>query len=296
MMRMRYTILLLAVDLQAQGLKGNYPNLQRSLQLTDSQWVAMTSENEAYQRFLFEKSQRVTQANRELALEQLRPAPDPMALGVRYVEIGTICQESRSRFVVYREALRQVLTAEQQARLAQLEAGQLLLPAIAEAQDLTLVGTEVKEAAPPNPDLPRDWRAIRSYASGSPLPGCPNSGYVGRSLVAAGRELRPTEYFPNLVRHLDLTDDQLIPMIDLGTRFERGRVERQYEVQAIRSEMSAESARPVPDSAALGAKAAHLEEICRELQAKESELQTALPAMLTEPQDRKSTRLNSSHG
>ena len=284
-------MLVVAVNLRAQLPVGKptqielFPNLQRSLQLTDEQWVGVANEIETYQRFIADKTQRVAQVNRELAIEQLRPAPDPMALGVRYVEIGTICKESSSRLAEYSQRLRKILTAQQQARLAQLEAGLGLLPAISEGQNLTLIGTEVKEALPAGdvPGLPREWRAIRNYG-GFPLPGCPAPSGVGFFGSIITGLFTQSSFYPNLIRYLGLTEAQVTRMISLNGGFQQAVGQRQVEIQSIRNEIGAEFAHPVPDAAVLGAKAARLEQMCREMQASEGELQAANAGVLTETQ------------
>lgn len=284
--RARSIFLLIAtagLDAQTDSRLGEFnPNLQRALQLNSEQWSRVAQERDSFQEFLFGKSQRLTQIDRELATEQLRPSPDPMALGVRHAEIATICREANDRLAAVKQNLRRVLTAEQQTRLAQLESGMSLLPPISEGQGLLFLGTEVKDALSPSPFLPaspRGWRANRAY--GELLPGCPVTGQFAFAEIV---QVETMDRFPNLVRHLGLSLSQVEQILGLNRRFGAELGERQVEAGALRDEIAAESERSAPDAAVLGAKAARLEEICRDSQAKETALRAAVPALLNDAQ------------
>lgn len=272
-------------NLHAQGLGDAYPNLQRTLQLSNAQWDRVAGENNSFQAFVFEKSKRLTQIARELTIERLSPTPDPMALGVRHVEIATICRESSDRLATFRQALRNVLNPDQQTRLTQLEAAMASLPSISEGQAVRLLGTEVKSAAPPPvPGAPEGWRASKSV--GELLPGCPvgNLGLVGVFALDGGSGFTLADRYPNLVRQLDLSGDQVQRMFELNTRFQETIGKRQTEAWQIRDAMEAESARPVPDAAVLGGKAARLEQLCRESLDGEAELRNSVRSLLSETQ------------
>ena len=216
-------------------------------------------------------------------MEQLRATLDPMALGVRYVEIATICRESTDRSATHLRNVRGLLTAEQQERLTRLEAGMSLLPPITEGQRLALLGYEVKGALQPavwNPDLPLGWIVYRTVLA--PLPGCPSSGNGNYLLARGGLNADPA--YPNLVRYLNLSDGQVERIVQLNGRFQEELIERQIEALALSGELRAERARPAPDQSVLGAKAAGLEQVCRDSLALEAEVQRAIPALLTEGQ------------
>jgi hypothetical protein len=270
------------VPVTSNGVGDFFPNLQRAIQLTAAQWERVADEGNTYQRFLAEKFQRLSAIDRELRIEQLRPTPDPMALGVRHVEIASICRESTDRQILLRQNLRKVLNAEQLVRLAQLEAGKAMLPAINEGQQILFLDTEVKEAANPFGDLQPGWRASRGF--GELLPGCPQSGFgfVLGGLIAGDFSL--SNRYPNLVRYLELTTDQVERIVEVNNRFGAAMGERQSEVVQIRIEMAAESQRAVPDPVVLGTKAARLEQICRESLAERAELRDMVPKLLTEAQ------------
>jgi hypothetical protein len=264
-----------------------YPNLQRALQLTGVQWERVTEEEEAYWRFVNGKSQRLTEIYRELTIEQLRPSPDPMAMGVRQVEQISICRESVDRLASLRQNLRKILNAEQLARLAQLDGGKALLPAISEGQQVRFLDTGVKDVIEPFPGAPPSWGV--SWGVSEVPPGCAVSGSIGQVLTGPTTQ---ADRFPNLIRYLGLTDAQVEEMTEVNLRFSSEMGARVTEAAQIQAEMAAESQQAVPDPAFLGAKAARLEQVCRESIAGRAALREAVPKLLSEAQRPRWQELN----
>lgn len=276
-----------AFPLAAQAsLSDSYPNLQRTLQLTPDQWGRIANEARTFQSFLNDKADRLTQIDQELRLEQLRPAPDPMALGVRHVEAASICRESSDRLTVLRDNVRQFMNAEQQARFDRLESGKTMLPALNEGQNLLLLDTKLKDVLPAPGETAAPsagWRASRGSAE--LLPGCPTP--AGVSFIGAvinSGSFTQSDRYPNLVRHLELTEAQVSRMVEINHRLAASMGERQLEVSRLRQEMAAEAARDTPSAAALGTRAARLEQICRDGQAAGATARAEMPAVLTESQ------------
>ncbi|MFN7924897.1 MAG: hypothetical protein U0Q16_32670 [Bryobacteraceae bacterium] len=272
-----------AATASAQGLEF-YPNLRQRLALSDAQWERITESRRAYQTRQGQAYDRLGQVNRELLAESLRDQPDPAALGVRHLEIAGICKEATGWFASYREELRRVLDETQRARLAEMEVAMGLLPAMSEGQSLGLLGQEVKSALPPGlqaADLPIGWLVSQTYGI-SLLAGCP---WDGRFAITGAFAYPVSQaLYPNLARHLDLTEDQFTRIVNLeyGTRSDLS--QRREEAASLRREIQAESAQPMPDVSVLGAKAARLEQVCRESIGLEKDLQKALPAILNDQQ------------
>lgn len=261
-----------------------FPNLQRVLKLTDSQWGDVSRLQAVHQQFLSEKSLRLGQVNRELDQERLLFQPDPMALGVRYFEIAAICQASTNSFNTYKVGLRNLLNPQQQSQLTQLETYKNQLPAIGEAQSLSLLGYEVKDALPPPfaPDQRSlDWRVAQGTFTA--LPGCPSNG---NSFVIGGilsGDFPPVRY-PNLSRYLDLSRSQLEQIESINNQFQQSLSGYSSEAEEARQVLLAEQSRPTPDARLLGEKAALIEEICRKSITLEAEVQSSIPSVLNSSQ------------
>lgn len=116
-----------------------WPQLIRHLELTPQQILELVRIQTEWSRYLTSKSRRVMQVEDELRQATLAPVVDPMALGVRYMELEAICRESRATDKRHQEQARKLLTAQQAARLASLEQAYRLLPVIAEADAAKLM-------------------------------------------------------------------------------------------------------------------------------------------------------------
>lgn len=153
-----------------------WPQIVRYLELTPQQILDLARIQTEWSRYLTGKARRVAQVESELRQATLAPVIDPMALGVRYMELEAICRESRDTDNKYREQARKLLTAQQAARLAALEQAYRLLPLIAEADaaklmDAPMPGLNLALVGSP---AARSYPGCR-YPAPRPQPASPNS-------------------------------------------------------------------------------------------------------------------------
>lgn len=139
-----------------------WPGLVQYLDLTPQQILALGRIELEWQRFLAAKTRRALQVEEELRDATLAEVVDPMALGLRYMELEAICRESRDAERRTRESARKVLNDSQLARLAALEQAYRLLPLVAQADAAHLVDA-------PLPGLSLEALGL---ASVRPYPGC----------------------------------------------------------------------------------------------------------------------------
>jgi hypothetical protein len=135
---------LLAWPAAAQGPGDPAPGrmwqqLIRYLELTPQQVLELGRIQTEWSRYLATKSRRVAQVESEIRQATQAAVLDPMALGVRYVELEAICRESRDTDRRFREQARKLMTAQQMTRLASLEQAYRFLPVIAEADAAKLI-------------------------------------------------------------------------------------------------------------------------------------------------------------
>ena len=109
------------------------------LQLSDAQVQSILASNEEYNRWSVEKQARAGQVQGEIAEETAREVLNPMALGVRYAEVETICRELKARAAVSLRKNVDSLTAPQKAKLQVLQDAIKLAPVISEAQSGNLL-------------------------------------------------------------------------------------------------------------------------------------------------------------
>jgi hypothetical protein len=121
-------------------------SLVQYLQLTPDQVRLITQKNNEFNRFVAEKNRRATQVRSEIAVETRKPTLDPMALGLRYMELELIRREISTAEDNLRGELRKAMTAEQVNRLRALEAAMDLVPLYHQAGAVRLV--------PPKPVMP----------------------------------------------------------------------------------------------------------------------------------------------
>lgn len=113
--------------------------LRLYLDLNDTQIQAIIQANDDYQRLAAARYGRLSQVQREIAEETAKDPIDPMALGLRYVEIESIRRFLTGERTRLRERIRQVLTDPQRAKLKALEDALNLLPLYNEALSVNLL-------------------------------------------------------------------------------------------------------------------------------------------------------------
>lgn len=136
------TLLSLMSAVEAQTVKLYQPlgQVKAFLQLSDSQLQTILANNDDYMQWSFGKQARIQQVQNEIAAETAKDSLDPLALGLRYVEIQTICREIRDRVVETRTRNADVLNQDQKTKLKILDDAMKLAPVIAEAQAGNLLG------------------------------------------------------------------------------------------------------------------------------------------------------------
>lgn len=93
------------------------PDLQRYLQLTDTQVNGIVRRNAEFRTYQSGKSLRQRMVLRELAVEMNRDPLDPTAIGLRHVELESIRREIEAEQKKTVEAVQGLLTPAQRARL-----------------------------------------------------------------------------------------------------------------------------------------------------------------------------------
>ena len=127
---------------------GMFQQLRSYLQLTDAQWNTINTNNRQYSQLVFERQQRISIVQLEIAQETLNPTLDAMALGMRYAEIEGICRDLRQRGADLERTNVQVLTDAQRGKLKTLQDALNLLPVISEAQGAGLLESGPGERVP----------------------------------------------------------------------------------------------------------------------------------------------------
>ena len=130
---------------QTPTYPGLYPQplaqVKEFLQLSDAQVQIILANNEEYNRWSAAKQARGSQVQGEIAEETAKDALNPMALGVRYVEVETICREMKAQAAVSLKKNVDSLTAPQKAKLQVLQDAIKLAPVISDAQSGNLLAT-----------------------------------------------------------------------------------------------------------------------------------------------------------
>jgi hypothetical protein len=165
---MKYVCLLPLLGLSA----GPLDRVKVYLQLLDGQMESIYRNNDEYNGFSQTKRTRITQVQTEIYDESGRESMDPMALGVRYVEIELICRDMTDKAKRLREQNLAVLTTDQKEKLKALEAAVALAPTGSEAQYANLLG-ELSQA-PYNFNTSASWGGA-SYGYAGTITGCRSS-------------------------------------------------------------------------------------------------------------------------
>ena len=100
---------------------GLSPALRQYLELTQEQVEAIGRLNQQLQRFEADKARRMVQVQVEIGQETSRTPLDPMALGLRYVELEAIRRETEAESKRVAEAIQSVLTPAQKNKIGALQ-------------------------------------------------------------------------------------------------------------------------------------------------------------------------------
>lgn len=117
------------------------PQLKAYLELTDDQVNAIKKANADLDTFRTTKLQRQFQVQAELAQETSKQTPDPMAIGLRYVELEAIRRELQAEQQKAATTVQNVLTPPQKAKVAVLQQALLLYPTACSAMEQNVLQT-----------------------------------------------------------------------------------------------------------------------------------------------------------
>ena len=122
---MRFLILLILFSLEAgfaQGTFSPFPEtLKNYLELTDQQVSQIVAKNQQLDEYRSAKMQRHFEVQLEIAQETRRTMLDPMAIGLRYLELETIRREIEAESRKITTEIQALLTPAQKAKLSMLE-------------------------------------------------------------------------------------------------------------------------------------------------------------------------------
>jgi hypothetical protein len=110
------------------------PELKQYLTLSDGQVQQLNGLNAGYTRLTLQKSARTAQVYREIAEETTKPTLDPMALGLRYVELEAIRRELADARKKLQDQSLAVLSDAQKTKLKTLDDARKLQPLISQAE------------------------------------------------------------------------------------------------------------------------------------------------------------------
>jgi len=141
MIRYLFFACLLATTLTAQigGFARFPPQLRQFMEFTDAQVNTIARLNTSLQSFQLEKLRRSAQVQRELFEETSKPVVDPLALGIRHLELEAIRRELTAEQNKTAAAVQQLLTLPQKAKLEVLQQAIRLQGVICEAQTVNLL-------------------------------------------------------------------------------------------------------------------------------------------------------------
>jgi hypothetical protein len=114
-------------------------NLITYFVLTTDQTTRINQLNTDYLRLTISKSQRTAQVQMEIQQETEKQTVDPMALGVRYLELEQIRRELGTEQQKTSTAVQNVLTAEQKTKLTALQDILRTYPTACEAANANLL-------------------------------------------------------------------------------------------------------------------------------------------------------------
>jgi hypothetical protein len=115
--------------------------VRQYLGLTGDQVNAILQNNNAYNSFSFQQQGQILQAQSQIAIETAKDTLDPMAIGVQYANIETICRGLRAMAASSQQQNISVLTDAQMVKLNALSDAMKLIPTISEAQSGNLLGS-----------------------------------------------------------------------------------------------------------------------------------------------------------
>jgi hypothetical protein len=163
--------------------------LKTYLELTDDQVRSIKKANIDLDTFRTTKLQRQFQVQAELAQETSKQTPDPMAIGLRYVELEAIRRELQAEQQKTATAVQNILTAPQKAKVTVLQQALLLYPTACSAieQNVLQTAAPVPTNILPIPINRVDPSGIFTSFLIGPLSNCATGARAGSFTFTAGR-------------------------------------------------------------------------------------------------------------
>jgi hypothetical protein len=163
------------------------PQLKTYLELTDDQVNSIKKANADLDTFRATKLQRQFQVQAELAQETSKQTPDPLALGLRYVELEAIRRELQAEQQKAATTVQNVLTPSQKTKVSVLQQALLLYPTACSAMEQNVLQT----AAPvPTNIIPVNridtTGLFASFLLGLPASNCTSGLRAGSFTFTAG--------------------------------------------------------------------------------------------------------------
>ena len=118
---------------------GPYSTIKEFLSLNDSQYQTLLSNNAVNSDTLSNKQTQIFQLQLEIRAETGKPTPDPMALGIRYLQIENLCRDISRQSSAIVKMKTDMLTDAQKAKLKTLDDAAKLAPVISLAQNANLL-------------------------------------------------------------------------------------------------------------------------------------------------------------
>jgi hypothetical protein len=114
--------------------------VQQYLGLTDTQVTAILQNNSDYNTFSLQQQDQIYQAQSQITIETAKDTLDPLAIGVQYAAIETVCRGLKAKAASSQQQNIAVLTDAQKLKLNALNDAMKLIPTISEAQSGNLLG------------------------------------------------------------------------------------------------------------------------------------------------------------
>src|SRR5579872_2406260 len=254
-------ILLLSGLAPAQIFVSPFPaDLKQYLNLTDAEVAFIQQATTDYNQMASTKQRRIFDLQSEIADETQKDQPDPMALGVRYVEIESIHRDMAAQLTALRDKLRASLDDTQRTKLGALNDARNLQSVINDAQCENLL-----DAVVANPFFGITTRTVFQSGDFTVSSGCFSSRF-------------PSE----LMQYLTLSTDQADTITRLNSTNQQSTNDQQQNIYRLQAQIAQETAKDTLDPLALGTLYAQIESIRREISKDLATLQNNARAVLTD--------------
>jgi hypothetical protein len=242
------------------------PVMREYLSLTEAQLQDIRRNNDSYRQALNESIRRLSELNRQVVIETLKPGPDPETLGLGYQQIEMLCRQRETPASdAYQQNLR-VLTEAQRELLRRLDNASSL-DRVASAADA----------------------AFLTEGSALTIPGRIPAQRVIPALVTPVA----TDIGSDLVAYLDLTLTQLEQLRSNLRSYWEFLAGRRARMNEVNQELQSEFAEQLPQAFALGERYSEIEAHRRQIAAREASLRRTNRALLTTEQIRRLQGLRS---